>query len=127
MLNTKNAIFLICLIGSVPFAQASEGDFTCQHEGPLRTIYVTVQPIELQGGRPYGVFQATISEKDKFTYSIPGEPLPVLAKYDKVYFSYLNVYYTPDGQFRLFVGEDGVPSHLRAGILDMDLPSCSQN
>lgn len=102
---------------------SSNDTVTCSHENLFRTIYVTVQPTTHDG-----IFRAIITEKDKFTYSIPGEPLPIIAEYDKVFHNqHIDLYTSNDSQFSLLLG-DGSQPHLRAraGYLDMDV-SCSQD
>ncbi len=121
MNSVKNVIMVAVLMGIGLTARASESTISCSHEGSFRTIYVTVQPTKVDG-----IFRATISELPKFTYSIPGDPLPVLAEYNQVFHNqHMDLYRTTDGQFILRVGESPVV-HLTAGELDMDMDSCSQ-
>lgn len=120
MNKIKTTLAILSLLGTGSIAQALEAPFTCSHGDSFRTIYVTVESTS------EGIFKATILEKDKFTYSIPGEPLPVIAEYhDVVHNQHMDLYLTHDGQFSLLLGDASPQPHLHAGNLDMDLTSCN--
>jgi hypothetical protein len=100
-------------------ASASDETVSCYNKNAFRTIYVSLEPTIHDG-----IFRAIITEDAKFTYSNPGDPLPVLAEFDDVTHNQHMDLYTAEG-FSLLLG-DASPARMRVGNLTLDV-SCSLN
>jgi hypothetical protein len=112
----KSIIFTI-LPGIIAFslnATASEKDINCSSKG-FPQLYIFLEP----SAQDSSFYNAEITGFTSPTYSIPGEPMPVLGEYEMVtYDRGTGSYRSNDGRFELAIGN---PSHLFTRAFNMNV------